>query len=168
MENWVNLSKNCKEKNIKDTSCPSVQLYISSHPKTMSSAPHKNIFKAGRQFEWNPIPTLIFSVSKMNRYVKLILFLWVALPALINCRQVDEPPNSKDGEEVTWELRNYNGSTLVGSGDPPKLWVRTFPHVKQKKVNERSKKINCRSLAFQCLPRLWGLFINLYTILEYT
>ena len=75
----------------------------------------------------------------MNRYVKLILFLWVALPALINCRQVDEPPNSKDGEEVTWELRNYNGSTLVGSGDLPKLWVRTFPQVKQKKVNEQVK-----------------------------
>ena len=77
----------------------------------------------------------------MNRYVKLILVLWVALPALIICsRQVDEPSNSIDGEEVTWELRNYDGSTLVGSGDPPKLWVRTFPQVKQKKVSERSKE----------------------------
>ena len=77
----------------------------------------------------------------MNRYVKLILVLWVALPALINCsRQVDEPSNSIDGEEVTWELRNYNGSTVVGSGDPPKLWVRTFPPVKQKKVNEKARK----------------------------
>ena len=74
----------------------------------------------------------------MNRDVKLILVLWVALPALINGRQVDEPSNFK--EEVTWELRNYNGTIVVGSGAPPKLWVRAFPQVKRKKVNEKSKK----------------------------
>ena len=74
----------------------------------------------------------------MNRDVKLILVLWVALPALINGTQVYEPSNSK--EEVTWELRNYNGTIVVGSGAPPKLWVRAFPQVKRKKVNEKSKK----------------------------
>ena len=74
----------------------------------------------------------------MNRDVKLILVLWVALPALINGTQVYEPSNSK--EEVTWELRNYNGTIVVGSGAPPKLWVRAFPRVKRKKVNEKSKK----------------------------
>ena len=68
----------------------------------------------------------------MNRDVKLILVLWVALPALINGRQVDEPSNFK--EEVTWELRNYNGTIVVGSGAPPKLWVRAFPQVQRKKV----------------------------------
>ena len=53
---------------------------------------------------------------------------------------MDEPSNSKDGDELTWELRYHNGTTVPGSGAPPKLWVRAFPQVKQKKVNEKSKK----------------------------
>ena len=53
---------------------------------------------------------------------------------------MDEPSNSKDGDEVTWEIRNHNGTTVTGFGAPPKLRVRAFPHVKQKKVNEKSKK----------------------------
>ena len=87
----------------------------------------------------------------MNRDVKLILVLWVALPALINGRQVDGPSNFKDGEEVTWELRNYNGTILVGSGAPPKLWVRAFPQVKRKKVNEKSKKNRLQDLSLPVL-----------------
>ena len=89
----------------------------------------------------------------MNRDVKLILVLWVALPALINGRQVVEPSNSKDGEEVTWELRNYNGSTVAGSGNPPKLWIRTFPQVKQKKVNENGLQVLAPPFRFIYQPR---------------
>ena len=49
---------------------------------------------------------------------------------------MDEPSNSKDGDELTWELRYHNGTTVRGS---QKLWVRAFPQVKQKKVNEQVK-----------------------------
>ena len=77
----------------------------------------------------------------MNRDVKLILILWVALPPIANSRQKDKPSNSKDGKDVMWELHNYNGTTLKGSGAPPKVWVRAFPKVNQKKVNvEKSRK----------------------------
>ena len=73
---------------------------------------------------------------------------------------MDEPSNSKDGDELTWELRYHNGTTVPGSGAPPKLWVRAFPQVKQKKVNEKSKKNQLQDFSLPVLTPPLRLSFN--------
>ena len=56
-------------------------------------------------------------------------------------RKVDDPSKSNDSEVETWELTNFNGTNVTGSGTPPKLWIKVPPkETEEKQIDEKGDR----------------------------
>ena len=52
--------------------------------------------------------------------------------------KVDDPSKSNDGEVDVWELTNFNGTNVTGSGTPPQLWIKVPPkETEEKQIEEK-------------------------------